>query len=255
MPTPIAPTKLRLNESLVKRLPNRTEEQGTRLKKRPALGYFKNTAAQLIESLRPQTDIWIFAAGSLIWNPRMDVGEQRIAHIQGWRRSFCLRDVRARGCPSAPGLMMSLDRGGSCEGVALQMKTGSNPKAALIDLLKKEPRTPPEIVNATTAQGPIKAILFVARPTFELYRPEPAIEELADILATAIGRRGSMAEYLLNTVSSLEKYGIRDPHLWQLQDLVAQRLEQLPENTKQRRLRQLRAVFSKLWSILKQARV
>ena len=68
-----------------------------------------------------------------------------------------------------------------------------------------------------------------ADPGFPLYRPEPAMDELADMLASAVGHIGTMAEYLLNTVTELERAGVHDLHLWQLQEMVAERLERLPD--------------------------
>lgn len=60
-----------------------------------------------------------------------------------------------------------------------------------------------------------------------LYRPEPGADNLADILAQGVGYVGTMAEYLLNTVTELARAGIHDPHLWRLQEMVAERLERL----------------------------
>ena len=67
-------------------------------------------------------EVWIFAYGSLIWKPAFDFVEQRIGHLHGWHRSFCLGwDRRFRGSTERPGLMMALDRGGECEGVAYRL--------------------------------------------------------------------------------------------------------------------------------------
>lgn len=219
---------LRLTRALVDRLPPRTDERAAVMLQDPPPEFYDRTAAQILARLGPDA-VWVFAAGSLIWNPRMDVAERRAAHLTGWRRSFCLADRRFRGCPSTPGLMMSVDRGGACSGVALRMDTGDDPQAALVSLLRKEPPVPPEHVTAETDTGPVEAILFAADPGFPLYRPEPAMEDLADMLASAIGHVGTMAEYLLNTVNELERAGVHDLHLWRLQEMVAERLERLPE--------------------------
>jgi cation transport protein ChaC len=225
-PTTIPP--LRLSRDLVDRLPPRTDERGPVMLEDPPQEFYEDTAAEILARLGPE-GVWVFAAGSLIWNPRMEVAERRAAHLTGWRRAFCLTDRRFRGCPTTPGLMMSLDRGGSCSGVVLRMDTGDDAHAALVSLLKKEPPVPPEGVTADTDAGPVPAILFAADPAFPLYRPEPEIDELADILASAVGHVGTMAEYLLNTVTELERHGVHDLHLWRLQEMVAERLEGLPE--------------------------
>ena len=159
----------------------------------------------------------------------MAVAERRTAHLTGWRRAFCLADRRFRGSPSTPGLMMSLDRGGHCTGVAFRMDPGDDAHAALVGLLRQEPPVPPERVTAETGACPVQAILFAANPGFPLYQTEPEIEELADILASAVGHVGTMAEYLLNTVAELERAGVHDLHLWRLQEMVAERLGRLPD--------------------------
>lgn len=225
---PIVPP-LRLTRTLVDRLPPRVDERGPVMLEDPPLEFYHRTAAGILERPGTQGAVWVFAAGSLIWNPRMEVAERRAAQVTGWRRAFCLTDRRFRGCPSTPGLMMSLDRGGACSGVVLRMDTGDNPLAALVSLLQKEPPVPPEHVTAETEAGPVEAILFATDPRFPLYRPEPAMEELADMLASAVGHIGTMAEYLLNTVTELERVGVHDLHLWRLQEMVAERLERLSD--------------------------
>ncbi|PWJ21660.1 gamma-glutamylcyclotransferase [Jannaschia seohaensis] len=225
---PIPP--LSLTRALVDRLPPRTDERGPILVADPEPGFEDRVAAEILKDWSdPPGTVWVFAAGSLIWNPRMEVAERRTAHLTGWRRAFCISDRRFRGSPSAPGLMMSVDRGGSCTGVVLRMDTGDDAHAALVSLLQKEPPLPPQRVVAETESGPVKAILFAIDPAFPIYRPEPEIEELADILASSVGHIGTMAEYLLNTVIELERAGIHDPHLWHVQEMVAERLSRLPE--------------------------
>jgi cation transport protein ChaC len=220
---------LRLTRDLVDRLPPRTDERGPVLINDPDPDFDDRIAAEILATSDPAGTVWVFAAGSLIWNPRMAVAERRIAHLTGWRRAFCLADRRFRGSPSAPGLMMSLDRGGECPGVAFRMDPGDDAHAALVSLLRQEPPVPPERVTAETEAGPVPAILFAANPDFPLYTPEPEIEDLADILASAVGHVGTMAEYLLNTVTELERAGLHDPHLWRLQAMVAERLERLAD--------------------------
>jgi cation transport protein ChaC len=220
---------LRLTRDLVDRLPPRTDERGPSLLDDPDPDYHDRMAAEILARSDPPGTVWVFAAGSLVWNPRMAVAERRTAQLTGWRRAFCLADRRVRGSPSRPGLMMSLDRGGECSGLALRMDPGDDARAALAGLLRQEPPVPPARVTAETEAGPVPAIVFAANPAFPLYRPEPGIEELADILASAVGHVGTMAEYLLNTVTELERAGVHDLHLWRLQAMVAERLARLPE--------------------------
>lgn len=220
---------LRLTRALVDRLPPRVDERGPVRMSEPDPDFYNRTATLILSQLEEPETLWVFAAGSLIWNPRFEVAERRAAHVAGWRRAFCHGpDHRYRGSPQAPGLMMSLDRGGECRGVVLRMKPDGL-HASLVGLLQKEPPTPPEWVQADTATGPVMAIAFTADPASILYCAEPALTELADSLASSVGHIGTMAEYLLNTVTELERVGVHDPHLWCLQAMVADRLAQLPE--------------------------
>lgn len=226
---PPAKTDLRLTRELVDRLPARVDERGPERLTPPDPDYYDRTAAEVVAELGPNDDLWVFAIGSLIWNPRFDVAERRAALARGWKRSFCYGpETRYRGNPSAPGYMLSMDRGeGECWGVALRMAP-DDLAASLSELLKQEPPFPPEWIEVEAEGGHLRAIAFTAFRDFFGYQPEPRESELADILATAVGHFGSMADYLLNTVTQLEAAGIHDPHLWRLQQLVAQRLEKLP---------------------------
>lgn len=219
---------MRLTRALVDRLPPRTDERGPVVVDAPDPEFYTRTATQILSELDQPDTLWVFAVGSLIWNPRFEVAERRAALVDGWRRSFCLGpDRRFRGSPSAPGRMLSLDHGGQCSGVVLCMQPDGQP-AALIGLPEKEPPVPPQWVRAETTAGPVNAIAFTADPAFPLYVPEPPADELADILASSVGHVGTMADYLLNAITELEKAGVHDPHLWKLQGLVADRLERLP---------------------------
>ncbi|WP_068305699.1 gamma-glutamylcyclotransferase [Pararhodobacter sp. CCB-MM2] len=222
------PPALRLTRALVDRLPARVDEEGPVRGDPTPPEHYPNTADRLLAEADP-SGLWVFASGSLIWNPRMPVAERRHALVHGWHRSFCLGPIRRfRGSPQAPGYMLSLDRGGSCHGIVQRMEPG-NERADLIALLEKEPPRPPKWVRAKTAQGMVRAVAFTMDRTWWAYCPEGPIEEVADALAGAVGTGGTMAEYLLNTCEHLAEAGIHDSHLWRLQDMVAERLERLPE--------------------------
>lgn len=218
---------LRLTRELVNKLPERVDERGPVRVADPEPDYYDRTVTEIMSALHRPDELWVFAIGSLIWNPRCEVVARQPGLVKGWRRSFCIGpDRRFRGSPSAPGRMLSLDRGGECWGVALRMAP-ANLEASLRDLLTKEPPIPPEWVQVETDDGAVPAIAFVADPTWALYQPEPPEAALADILSTAVGHVGSMADYVLNTVTLLEEAGIHDPHLWRMQELIADRLERL----------------------------
>jgi len=76
---------------------------------------------QALERYAPGDDAWIFAYGSLMWNPALEFAEQTTCRVQGWRRSFCFWTPLGRGTPELPGLMLALERGGACEGIAYRL--------------------------------------------------------------------------------------------------------------------------------------
>ena len=71
--------------------------------------------------------MWVFGYGSLIWDPGFAVAERRVARVQGWHRSFCMRSIHYRGTAAAPGLVLALDRaeGACCDGVAFRVPAGA----------------------------------------------------------------------------------------------------------------------------------
>ncbi len=216
--------KLRLTRELVDRLPARVDERGP-VRWEEDQGYYDKTVAQVLAGLPEDGQLWVFAIGSLIWKPRFPFVEQRPALVRGWHRDFCLGpDTRFRGNPAAPGLMLSLDRGGMCQGVAMRMEPGDM-AASLEALLREEPPTPPSWVTAKTAEGVVKAIAFTIYRKHFVYQGGLSETEVADRLARAVGHVGSMADYLLNTITHLEENGIHDRKLWRMQEMVAERLE------------------------------
>jgi cation transport protein ChaC len=175
-------------------------------------------------------DVYVFAYGSLIWKPASAIVAQEVAVARGWHRAFCLGwDRRYRGNPERPGLMLALDRGGTCTGV-VQRLPSHDVEASLDKLLRREMPIypspfPPRWVRVETATGPLRAITFAMDRKSDAYVTGLSIEEIADVLACAVGHWGSMAEYLHNTVAHLEELGISDGFLWQMQELVAKRIE------------------------------
>jgi len=190
----------------------------------------QDTMQRLLAQAPDTSEIWFFAYGSLIWKPACDFVELRTGLVRGWHRSFCLGwNERHRGNPQNPGLMLALDRGGACKGALYRLP----PDAVapnFIKLLEREmsfkpSAFPPRWVKAETANGPITALTFAMDRKSGRYVSGLSNAQIADVLSSAVGARGSMAEYLFSTVKHLEEMGIHDPHLWELQDLVADRIE------------------------------
>ncbi|MGV3491854.1 MAG: gamma-glutamylcyclotransferase [Devosia sp.] len=174
--------------------------------------------------------VWVFAYGSLIWKPACEFVEIRTGLLRGWHRAFCLGwNTWFRGSEANPGLMLALDRGGACKGVLYRLPPGK--VAENVELLcrremgRKPSAFPPRWVTVATEQGPVRAFTFCMDRNSGRYVSGLSEAQIAEVLAKAVGTRGSMVEYLYNTVQSLEQMGIHDPHLWRLQEMVAERLD------------------------------
>jgi len=183
----------------------------------------------ILAGLEPGQPIWLFAYGSLIWKPEVPHEEERVASAHGWHRSFSLRMTRWRGTADRPGLMLGLDRGGACKGLALRLPQG-DPREQLGKLLRREmtqkPATyTPRWLKLSTAEGPLRGLAFVINRQGRAYAGPLDDAEVASTLADACGHWGSGADYLHNVVINLERHGIHDSHLWHLQRLVADEIE------------------------------
>ncbi|PZV39186.1 gamma-glutamylcyclotransferase [Mesorhizobium kowhaii] len=188
---------------------------------------FDDLVEQLLVEYQPET-LWVFAYGSLIWNPEFVHVEQRPATAQGWHRSFCLKLTRWRGTRDLPALMLALDRGGSCNGIVYRLPAEDH-FGQLGQLLRREidanpPTNVPRWIKVGTKEGPLIALAFVAAPDGRAYAGRQPLEQVADTLARAAGHWGSSAQYLFRTVGKLEESGIRDRNLWHIQDLVARQI-------------------------------
>lgn len=235
---PAMPTRSRLPRPMllssrhVEALRREIADPGPRLLPgfRPATDEDYALTVDAIIASAPRDGLWVFAYGSLIWNPDFEHEDKRIALAHGWRRAFCLGwDFRYRGNAEQPGLMLALDRGGQCTGVAFRL-----PDDRLADnlhrLIRREMSMVPSAfpwrwIGVRTTEGPVTALTFAMNRRSGRYISGLSDETLADILASACGFRGSMCEYLHATVSHLEELGIRDSHLWKLQAMVAERVE------------------------------
>ncbi|WP_353113328.1 gamma-glutamylcyclotransferase [Salinisphaera dokdonensis] len=160
------------------------------------------------------TGVWVFAYGSLLWNPCVAVAEARRARLYGFHRDFRLQLDYGRGSPEAPGLMLGLVPGGSCRGMALRLPDNDLDHELLM-VWRREMLTgvyKPRWLSLRTADGPVTAIAFVVDPTHRCHcqLDDP---EVVRLLATGHGMLGSSADYLVNTVAHLEAEGIHDSRL------------------------------------------
>lgn len=166
--------------------------------------------------------VYLFAYGSLIWNPCVEVAERHTCRLYGFHRDFCLKLDHGRGTPQTPGLMLALAPGGSCHGVAIRVPA-EHLERELMLVWRREMLTGayrPKWVKLRTDVGALWGIAFVINPHHERYIGRQPNETVVHLLRTGRGVLGSCREYLDNTVGDLHSLGIRDRRLEWLQRAV-----------------------------------
>lgn len=169
-------------------------------------------------ALPPKQDFWVFGYGSLMWHPGFPHVEVRLARVNGLHRSFCVFSHRYRGTARRPGLVLGLDRGGSCRGLAFRVPAGEG-EEVLDYLYAREMITGvylPSWRDAKTDQGTVSAITFVVDRAHRQYAGGLAHDRIVELILQGKGSRGRCIEYLENTVHHLQALGLRDRGLERL---------------------------------------
>lgn len=158
-----------------------------------------------------EDDLWLFAYGSLMWDPAVHIVEIRRATLRGYHRRFCLKMTMGRGSPEKPGLMAALDRGGVCDGLAFRIPREHVDRETEI-LWAREMLTGsyvPSFVAVETPQGSVEALTFeINRETDRYVTLE--FGEMARMIANGQGRIGTNLEYLDRLAERLELLGFAD---------------------------------------------
>ena len=159
-------------------------------------------------------DLWVFAYGSLIWNPGFPYKSREPATLIGYHRRYCIRSEIYRGTPDAPGLVLGLEPGGRCEGVAYRVApelAGST----LQYLRERELVTSvyiETVVRIETREGLRRdAVTYVADTAHDQYVAALDFEAMVETIASASGIAGPNYEYAINTWANLSGLGIDDP--------------------------------------------
>lgn len=177
------------------------------------------------------SDIWLFAYGSLIWNPVFQFVDRQVGTIYGFHRRFCLSVPAGRGTPEHPGLVLGLDRGGSCRGIAFRI-AAADIASELPLVWRREMLTGsyiPRWVSVFDGEQSFKAITFAINRRHRRYVGDLSLEATVRQIATASGHLGSCADYLTQTVNGLLEAGIPDKPLLILHDRVVA-YQQLTQN-------------------------
>lgn len=176
---------------------------------------------------RRGADLWVFAYGSLMWDPGFRFDALRRAHVPNYARRFILRDIYGgRGSPEAPGLMAALDHGPGCDGLLFRIPAEAVEEETMI-LWRREKIGPAYTAAFVTARhdgGAVEALTFVADHRAELIAPDLTREEQIRCLATGEGFLGSSLDYLRNVCEQCGRLGIEDEEISTLLREVEARL-------------------------------
>ncbi|TPJ68125.1 gamma-glutamylcyclotransferase [Mesorhizobium sp. B2-7-1] len=169
-------------------------------------------------------DFWVFGYGSLIWRPGFAHVETCRARLYGYRRSLCVYSFVHRGTRARPGLVLGLDRGGSCIGLAYRVP--GNLRDEVLSYLRER-----ELVTSVYLErmldvrldggGSVEAVAYTVDRQHEQYAGGLDADHAAEVVRGAVGQSGRNEDYVLSTLDHLEALGIRDHWLEEVGRRVA----------------------------------
>lgn len=166
-------------------------------------------------------DFWVFGYGSLMWRPGFDFIEKQRAKLFGYRRTLCIHSHIHRGTPEKPGLVLGLDRGGSCSGVAFKV-SGTKRDEVFEYLHARELVTNVYIERIGKVQladqSRVPAFCYVADLNHKQYAKNISVEKAVEIVRDSVGQSGHNIEYVTSTVEQLRSMDLKDH--W-LEDVVS----------------------------------
>jgi cation transport protein ChaC len=166
-------------------------------------------------------DLWVFGYGSLMWRPGFEFVEQVPARLIGEHRALCVYSFDHRGTPEKPGLVLGLDRGGACRGIAFRVP--AKRRDDTVDYLRGREQTTHvyrEVMRSVwlenEARQRVAALAYVVDRGHVQYAGRLSLAEQLRYVRQGHGRSGNNRDYVLSTVKSIEAQGFRDPQLHQL---------------------------------------
>jgi len=178
-------------------------------------------------------ELWVFGYGSLIWRPGFPFLEALPARLAGFHRALCIYSHVHRGTPERPGLVLGLDRGGSCLGRAFRVDTRHRDET--IDYLREreqatavylERHLPVTLLDGS--QRRVEALAYVADRRHAQYAGRLEHDRQLELVAAGVGHSGVNRDYVLSTVAALADLGIRDATLARI---AAALRRETPEST------------------------
>ncbi|MDL2403233.1 gamma-glutamylcyclotransferase [Rhizobium mayense] len=164
-------------------------------------------------------EFWVFGYGSLMWNPGFSYVEKAEALIFGYRRSLCVHSWVHRGSEASPGLVLGLDLGGSCRGMAFSIAAAERDEVLaylrereLVTKVYLEKTLPIRLADGRR----VTAVAYIVDRNHQQYAGALDAMEAAHIVESAIGQSGPNDAYVFNTLAHLREMKIRDQWLEQV---------------------------------------
>lgn len=174
-------------------------------------------------------EFWVFGYGSLMWRPGFAYVERHQALVRGLHRRLCIYSWHHRGTPEQPGLVMGLDRGGACRGIAFKV-AAQNWDETVAYLRAREQVTMVYLERHVSARlisdddRPVTALTYVADRGHEQYAGALSLEDQLAVIRRGHGKSGPCDEYVLSAAEHIQDMGVKDVMLDHLRrELAADR--------------------------------
>jgi glutathione-specific gamma-glutamylcyclotransferase len=178
-------------------------------------------------------DLWVFGYGSLMWRPGFDHEEARHARLTGYKRCFCIYSVHHRGTAERPGMVLGLDRGGACEGIAFRVAAAKAAETTRylrareqVKGVYREVHVPVELIEGPHRE--VLALAYVAERAHPNYAGELPLALQARLVHGAQGESGANLDYLISTLRHLAELGIRERAIERLMGLIGPHAARFP---------------------------
>lgn len=167
----------------------------------------------------PEGDLWVFGYGSVMWRPGFAHAERRTGRVYGYHRALCVWSWVHRGTRARPGLVLGLDVGGSCQGIAFRIAAAD--KHAVADYLYRrelvtdgyQATLQRVYLGGAANRAAVTALTFRANRGHPQYAGKLDYRQAADTVRRAHGVSGANPEYVASAVQQLQAMGIADGHL------------------------------------------
>ncbi|XUM23037.1 gamma-glutamylcyclotransferase [Bradyrhizobium oligotrophicum S58] len=173
----------------------------------------------------PHGDLWVFGYGSLMWRPGFDFLEQVPARLIGEHRALCVYSFVHRGTPEKPGLVLGLDRGGACRGIAFRVAADKRDETiAYLRAREQVTSVYREVTRSVwlenDARERVSALVYVVDRGHVQYAGRLSPQEQLRHVRQGHGQSGANRDYVISTVKAIEAQGFRDTQLHRLATML-----------------------------------